>query len=188
MFGRYARLHAHRLQSVRHLRFFEFPCQPRSAVDEAHCASQWGHDFRPAYLTLRDLRSHSGPLAGIPIIALTATCTNEVKNDLVDCLALCNPLVLKFSFNRPNLHYSIRMKDALAEDASDLKQECMSKGVIQVQPMHFLESVAMLTSHMLRAVCILIVVALQDICSNIVGWEGESGIIYARTRCGDPNY
>lgn len=61
------------------------------AVDEAHCVSQWGHDFRPSYLALKQLRGKDGPAPGIPMIALTATCTKLVLDDMVDALGLERP-------------------------------------------------------------------------------------------------
>ncbi len=70
------------------------------AVDEAHCISQWGHDFRPAYLTCAKLRSF---LPETPVIALTATATLQVSKDIVDCLKFINPLIVKDSFARKNI-------------------------------------------------------------------------------------
>ncbi len=70
------------------------------AIDEAHCISQWGHDFRPAYLSCSKLRSL---LPETPVIALTATATQQVSKDIVDCLKFINPLVIKDSFARKNI-------------------------------------------------------------------------------------
>eukprot|EP00892_Ulva_mutabilis_P005334 jgi/Ulvmu1/3172/UM015_0213.1 len=99
------------------------------AVDEAHCVSQWGHDFRPSYLALKELRAMGGPAVGVPMIALTATCTKPVLDDIVEALSLERPEVLKHSFNRPNLQYSCKFKDALALSTSDLKHDSVSDGV-----------------------------------------------------------
>ncbi len=75
------------------------------AVDEAHCISEWGHDFRPEYRKLRDMIDMIDP--DLPIIALTATATPKVQDDIVKNLALRNPNVFVASFNRANLYYEI---------------------------------------------------------------------------------
>ena len=75
------------------------------AVDEAHCISEWGHDFRPEYRKLRGMIDMINP--ALPIIALTATATPKVQDDIVKNLALRDPNVFIDSFNRPNLYYEI---------------------------------------------------------------------------------
>src|SRR5438034_9504676 len=69
-------------------------------VDEAHCISEWGHDFRPAYRKLKGLKQELG---GIPILALTATATRRVVGDLIRPPGLVNPAGVQGSFRRPNL-------------------------------------------------------------------------------------
>lgn len=75
------------------------------AVDEAHCISEWGHDFRPEYRKLREMINQIN--RDIPIIALTATATPKVQDDIVKNLALRDPEIFISSFNRPNLYYEI---------------------------------------------------------------------------------
>src|SRR5439155_18630390 len=79
------------------------------AIDEAHCISEWGHDFRPEYRQLAQLRSL---FPNVPIMALTATATERVRADIVNQLRLRNPGCYVASFNRPNLTYRVLAKDS----------------------------------------------------------------------------
>ena len=78
------------------------------AVDEAHCISEWGHDFRPEYRNLRTILDQMGQK--IPIIALTATATPKVQEDILKNLKITDAKVFKSTFNRPNLYYEVRSK------------------------------------------------------------------------------
>lgn len=77
------------------------------AVDEAHCISEWGHDFRPEYRRIRPIISEIGES---PVMALTATATPKVQHDIQKNLGMLDAMVFKSSFNRPNLHYEVRPK------------------------------------------------------------------------------
>ena len=81
------------------------------AVDEAHCISEWGHDFRPEYRRLRDVMDEVND--SIPVIALTATATPKVQSDILKNLGLKDPAIFVSSFNRPNLYYEIQPKISL---------------------------------------------------------------------------
>ncbi len=78
------------------------------AVDEAHCISEWGHDFRPEYRNLKNIIARLG--SEIPIIGLTATATPKVQEDIIKNLGMQDAMVFKASFNRPNLFYEVRPK------------------------------------------------------------------------------
>jgi ATP-dependent DNA helicase RecQ len=87
------------------------------AIDEAHCISEWGHDFRPEYRELKKLRKH---LPGVPIMALTATATERVRKDIVDQLHLHDTRRYVASFNRPNLTYRVVSKSSPYEQVLKL--------------------------------------------------------------------
>src|SRR5690606_5997977 len=82
------------------------------AIDEAHCISEWGHDFRPEYRQLREVRRM---FPGVPVIALTATATDQVQRDIVNQLDLTDGKVFKASFVRENLYYEVRQKQETYE-------------------------------------------------------------------------
>jgi ATP-dependent DNA helicase RecQ len=77
------------------------------AIDEAHCISEWGHDFRPEYRRIRPIINEIG---NAPVIALTATATNKVRDDIKKSLGIQDAVDFKSSFNRPNLYYEVRPK------------------------------------------------------------------------------
>lgn len=104
------------------------------AVDEAHCISEWGHDFRPEYRRIREVISKIGK--HIPIMALTATATPKVQSDIIKTLELREPKIFMSSFNRPNLYYEIRTKKnpklAIANMVQFIKRKPGKSGIVYV--------------------------------------------------------
>jgi ATP-dependent DNA helicase RecQ len=96
------------LTKQENLEFFSDLSVSFFAVDEAHCISEWGHDFRPEYRRLREMMNQIKP--GAAVVALTATATPKVQSDIVKNLGLNNPNIYISSFNRPNLYYEIQPK------------------------------------------------------------------------------
>ncbi|WP_276372972.1 DNA helicase RecQ [Chryseolinea sp. H1M3-3] len=98
------------------------------AIDEAHCISHWGHDFRPEYLMLAQLKLS---MPHVPVIALTATADRLTRKDIVDKLALKNPVTFISSFNRPNIRYTVDSKKNSFEKLIDfLEKRKEDSGII----------------------------------------------------------
>lgn len=97
------------------------------AIDEAHCISEWGHDFRPEYRRLRPIMEAIGK---VPIIALTATATPKVQLDIQKNLGMMDADVYKASFNRPNLYYEVRPKVDVAKEIIKFIRQHMGKSGI----------------------------------------------------------
>lgn len=111
------------------------------AVDEAHCISEWGHDFRPEYRKIRQVISGLGE--EIPIIALTATATPKVQQDIIKNLQMTDATLFKSSFNRPNLFYEIRPKrDVIKEIIRYIKYNTGKSGIIYCLSRKKVEEVA----------------------------------------------
>jgi ATP-dependent DNA helicase RecQ len=108
------------------------------AVDEAHCISEWGHDFRPEYRQLAEVRR---ALGGVPVIALTATATPRVREDIVAQLGLQRAEVFVASFNRPNLTYRVVAKDgAAAQVVSFVRARPDDAGIVYCQSRRTVEA------------------------------------------------
>ena len=100
------------------------------AIDEAHCISEWGHDFRPEYRRIRPIINEIGEA---PVIALTATATDKVRTDIKKSLGILDATEFKSSFNRPNLYYEVRPKIAKDVDkqiVKFIKQNAGKSGII----------------------------------------------------------
>ncbi len=111
------------------------------AIDEAHCISEWGHDFRPEYRRLRPIIEQIGE---VPIIALTATATAKVQQDIQKNLNMLDAMVFKASFNRPNLYYEVRPKvDVMKEIIKFVKQHSGKSGIIYCLSRKKVEEVAL---------------------------------------------
>ena len=114
------------------------------AVDEAHCISEWGHDFRPEY---RRIRTLVDDIARAPIIALTATATPKVQHDILKNLGIPDAKVFKSSFNRPNLYYEVRdKKDPEKDIIRFIKQNPGKSGIIYCLSRKKVEELAELLS------------------------------------------
>lgn len=114
-----------------HLAFFRSFKISFYAIDEAHCISEWGHDFRPEY---RNIRPTINKIGNAPVIALTATATDKVRADIKKSLGIVDAMEFRSSFNRPNLYYEVRQK--LSEEDTDsqiirfLRQHPGKSGII----------------------------------------------------------
>ena len=99
------------------------------AIDEAHCISEWGHDFRPEY---RNIRPTINKIGNAPVIALTATATDKVRTDIKKSLGIIDAAEFKSSFNRPNLYYEVRQKgkDIDRQIIMFIKQHAGKSGIV----------------------------------------------------------
>ena len=109
------------------------------AVDEAHCISQWGYDFRPSYLRIKELRRF---LPDTPILALTASATPQVAKDIMEQLEFAEPNVLQSSFLRPNLSYSVRQTDDKEGQLMRIINNVPGGGIVYVRMRNTAERVA----------------------------------------------
>ena len=100
------------------------------AVDEAHCISQWGYDFRPSYLRIAELRQH---LKDVPVLALTASATEMVAKDIMHHLGFQEPNILRSSFARPNLSYAVRHTDDKQEQLLRVINNVGGTGIVYMR-------------------------------------------------------
>ncbi len=99
-------------------------------IDESHCISQWGYDFRPAYLNIAEIRKH---LPGVPVLALTATATPEVVTDIQKRLEFTQENVFRMSFERNNLAYIVRPTDSKLEEMVHILQRMSGSAIVYVR-------------------------------------------------------
>jgi ATP-dependent DNA helicase RecQ len=111
------------------------------AVDEAHCISQWGYDFRPAYLKIAELRDE---LPGIPVLALTASATPKVQEDIIEKLRLKDPNVVRQSFERPNLSYSCFSVDSKINKVIEILKNVAGSSLVYCRNRRQTQNVAQL--------------------------------------------
>ncbi len=98
------------------------------AIDEAHCISEWGHDFRPDYMSLSNI---AASFPGVLVSAFTATATQKVQNDIINKLGLRSPFIVRASFNRPNLFYRVENKKGLESQLLEyLQRHSGESGII----------------------------------------------------------
>lgn len=109
------------------------------AVDEAHCISQWGYDFRPSYLRIAELRQL---LPEVPILALTASATQLVSDDIMKRLGFSQPNIIRSSFSRPNLSYSVRYTDDKDEQLLRVIHNVAGSGIVYMQSREGCEQLA----------------------------------------------
>lgn len=110
------------------------------AIDEAHCISEWGHDFRPEYRRLKEMM---GQISNVPVMALTATATPKVQDDIRKTLGMSDAKVFKSSFNRDNLYYEVRPKNEVEKQIVQfIKQHEGQSGIVYCLSRKMVEKLA----------------------------------------------
>lgn len=143
-----------RLQNERFLAELRSLTVSLIVVDEAHCISQWGYDFRPSYLRISSLRRLLGP--DIPVLALTASATPEVTADIMKHLAFREPRVYAKSFTRDNLSYILRYADVKEQMSNGLPEWMWSKysAELKAMPLITLPEVSSTMSSLMCSPCL----------------------------------
>jgi ATP-dependent DNA helicase RecQ len=117
-----------RLASERYLQRLQSLNISFFAIDEAHCLSEWGHDFRPDYLFLAQIRD---TFPTVPMAGFTATATQQVQDDIIRILKLRDPLTIRASFNRKELYYEVHQKtEVLSQIADFIKLHPEESGIV----------------------------------------------------------
>jgi ATP-dependent DNA helicase RecQ len=115
------------------------------AVDEAHCISQWGYDFRPSYLRIIQLKNNLA--YDVPVLALTASATPVVQQDIIDKLQLDNPAVFRQSFTRPNISYSVFNADSKLNKLLEILQHVPGSSIVYCKTRRQTKDIAKLLTH-----------------------------------------
>ncbi|TKK68836.1 RecQ family ATP-dependent DNA helicase [Ilyomonas limi] len=122
------------------------------AVDEAHCISQWGYDFRPSYLRIIHLKNNLS--CSVPVLALTASATPVVQQDIIDKLQLDNPAVFRQPFTRPNISYSVFKVDSKLNKLLEILQNVQGSGIVYCKTRRQTKDIAkLLSQHSMTANC-----------------------------------
>ena len=153
------------------------------AVDEAHCISQWGHDFRPDYLKIDELKNF---FPDLPILALTATATTEVKEDIIHQLQLRSPQIFTQSFKRDNIFYEIKYSDNKTGDTIKAVQQHAGSTIIYCRSRKQTEILSkVLKDHNVKAVSYHAGMSKEKRENAQQAWmESESSIMVATTAFG----
>ena len=141
------------LNKEENMEFFKAVKVSFYAIDEAHCISEWGHDFRPEY---RKIRHAIDEIGNAPIIALTATATDKVRTDIKKSLGIEDALEFKSSFNRPNLYYEVRpkTKDIDKQIIMFIRQHAGKSGIVYCLSRKKVEELAaVLQANDIKAAC-----------------------------------
>jgi ATP-dependent DNA helicase RecQ len=153
------------------------------AIDEAHCVSQWGHDFRPAYLKIKILKEH---FPGIPFLALTASATERVQKDICENLKLDDPTVFKSSFARKNLAYHvIKTEDKLYKVEQILRKNTQSSIIYVRNRKSCIETSEILTKLGFTSTFYHGGLSIKDKNANMLKWmENKAQVIVATNAFG----